>query len=76
MESFVTAALIMACALTSIEAGGACVNVMEMLLTPVMVTFAVTNFVGSAVALAVIVTVLPGGMTGGAVNVVGAPLVV
>jgi hypothetical protein len=71
-----TVALIMAVVLTSMDAGGAWVKVMETVLTPVMVTLAVTNFVGSAVAVAVMVTVLPGGMTEGAIYVVGAPLAV
>ena len=41
---------------------------------PLMATVTVTLFVGSALATAVMLTVLPTGGEGGAVNAVGEPL--
>jgi hypothetical protein len=65
-ESLATVALIMACAPTCMEGGGAIVKPME-ITGAVIATVAVTVFVGSAVAAAVIITVPPVGIAGGAV---------
>jgi hypothetical protein len=72
--SLVTVALTMAWADMRMKAGGAWVNAIE--IGTVIATVAETILVGSAVEVAVIVTVLPGGTEPGAVKVVRAPLAV
>jgi hypothetical protein len=67
--SFVTVAAIFAVPLTNMVVGGACpdVKAIEMAVEGVIVTVAVTNFVLSAVDVAVMVIVLPLGTAAGAV---------
>jgi hypothetical protein len=74
-ESLATAALIVAWAPASREAGGGFTKAMDTA-APVIITVATTLLLASAVAVAVMVTALPVGMTAGAVNVVAEPLAV
>jgi hypothetical protein len=57
------------------EAGGALAKAIETA-APVIITVAKTDLLVSALAVALIVTALPAGMTAGAVNVVAEPLAV
>ena len=78
VKSFVTVAATFAVALTSMVLGGKWpdVNTMEIAVEGVIVTVAITDFVLSAVDVAVIVTVLPDGSVAGAVKTIGLPLTV
>ena len=78
VKSFVTVAATFAVALTFMLLGGKWldVNTMEVAVEGVIVTVAVTDFVLSAVEVAVMVTVLPEGTVAGAVKTIGLPLTV
>src|SRR5271156_4315891 len=78
VRSLVTVASMLAVALTLMVLGGKWpdVNTMEIAVEGVIVTVAMTDFVLSAVDVAVIVTVLPEGTAAGAVKTIGLPLTV